>query len=124
MPPVFMFTKPQCAHSQLQTLPISLRNTWKGLNIFLSSTGGPWCIALFVVFIHMPLAIHGCATGEINAGSKEWYESVLLLFCQVTAFCDVDEKKITRGFYTFEESEVGYKYFCINYCDLKSFWKM
>eukprot|EP00075_Anas_platyrhynchos_P038111 XP_027327364.1 UDP-GlcNAc:betaGal beta-1,3-N-acetylglucosaminyltransferase-like protein 1 isoform X3 [Anas platyrhynchos] len=24
---------------------------------------------------------------------------------KVTAFCDVDEKKITRGFYTFEESE-------------------
>lgn len=72
----------------------------------------------------MPSAIHGCATGEITAGSKEWYESVLLLFCQVTAFCDVDEKKITRGFYTFEESEVSYKYFCTHYCDPKSFWKM
>ncbi|NXY43391.1 B3GNL protein, partial [Ceuthmochares aereus] len=31
--------------------------------------------------------------------------NTVLFFCQVTAFCDVDEKKISKGFYTYEESE-------------------
>lgn len=38
---------------------------------------------------------------------------------QVIAFCDVDEKKITKGFYTYEESEVSYNHSCILYCDLE-----
>lgn len=43
---------------------------------------------------------------------------------QVTAFCDVDEKKITKGFYTYEESEVSYNHSCILYGDLELSWGM
>lgn len=41
--------------------------------------------------------------------------SLVLLLLQVKAFCDVDEKKITKGVYIYEESKVNEYYEKKNY---------
>lgn len=58
---------------QLQNLPVSLRCTRKGSIKFLSSIGGQGCIVLFPCpFACLWHYLHGCTTGELSAGSKEW----------------------------------------------------
>lgn len=109
---------------QLQNSLNTLRYTQKRLNkgpkgFNLSSKGGPGCFALLL-----------CPFPCLQLCSQRWItgEMVLLKYSapvfQVTAFCDVDEKKITKGFYTYEESEVSYNHSCVLYCNLEVSWGM
>lgn len=106
------------AHRHLQNFLQSLRQAQKGFNQGLSSKGGPGCSAPLLCPSHACSSAHRCITGEM--GLLKHSAAVF----QVTAFCDVDEKKITKGFYTYEESEVSYKHSGILYCDLEVSWGM